>query len=126
MKLLFSSSDPREIERHVKRLVWARIPCSVCKDPADSSLGVWINEDVDFPRALSIFMNRATPRSLPHWVRAFDFTPTWDQRTGKPIPQPHQIRACCSLPTPSRASEGHDRNISLAPSVFQEFDSLAG
>jgi hypothetical protein len=72
MKLLFSSSDLGELGRLVKRLVWARIPCAVCKDPINSHLSVWIQRDIDFPLALHVFTNRDAPRRLPHWARALD------------------------------------------------------
>ena len=73
MKLLISSHDLDDLKRVVKRLVWASIPCAVCKDPRSSDLSVWIQQDLDFPLALRISVNRDAPRRLPHWARALDF-----------------------------------------------------
>ena len=75
MKRLFSSPDLAELGRLVKRLVWARIPCAVGKDPINSHLSVWIQRDIDFPLALHVFTNRDAPFRLPHWARALDFAP---------------------------------------------------
>jgi hypothetical protein len=72
MKLLFSSPDLGELEGLVKRLVWARIPCAICKDPVDAHLSVWIQKDIDFPSALHVFTHRNAPRPLPHWAQVFD------------------------------------------------------
>lgn len=72
MKLLYSSPDFADLGRLVKRLVWARIPCAVCKDALSSHLSVWIQQDIDFPSALHVFADRDTPRHLPHWARALD------------------------------------------------------
>jgi hypothetical protein len=72
MKLLISSADLAELERVVKQLVWAFIPCAVCKDPISSHLSVWIQQDIDFPLAVRVSVNRDAPRRLPHWARAFD------------------------------------------------------
>jgi hypothetical protein len=72
MKLLFSSPDLGELGGLVKRQVWARIPCAVCKAPVNSHLSVWIQRDIDFPLALHIFTHRHAPCRLPHWARALD------------------------------------------------------
>ena len=72
MKLLVSSDDLEDLERVVKRLVWACIPCAVCKEPGSSQLSVWIQQDLDFPLALRISVSRGAPRRLPHWARVFD------------------------------------------------------
>jgi hypothetical protein len=76
MKLLISSTDLEDLERVVKRLVWACIPCAVCKDPGGSHLSVWIQQDLDFPLALKLFLDRQKPRSLPRWACAL----------GSPVP----------------------------------------
>ena len=72
MKLLCSSSDLRELEGLVKRLVCVGIPCGVGKDSSTSQLSVWIQQDSDFPLALRIFASRTTPRRLPHWACVLD------------------------------------------------------
>jgi len=72
MKLLWSSSDLRELERLVKRLVHVCIPCAVCKDSVDSRLSVWVQQDHDFPLALKIFVDREAPRSVPPWAELLD------------------------------------------------------
>jgi hypothetical protein len=72
MKLLISSTDLDDLERVVKRLIWACIPCAVCKEPRSSHLSVWIQQDLDFPLALSVVMNRDRRSRLPHWARAFE------------------------------------------------------
>ncbi len=84
MKLLFSSSDSREVERTLKRLLWARIPCAVGRDPVNSYLAVWIQQESDFPRALNIFVNRNTPRPLPHWAQFLEPAPPVDKPTSLP------------------------------------------
>ncbi len=72
MKLLFLSAEPRELKQAVKRLLWARVRCGVGKDPTSSSLGVWVQEERDFPRALDIFMLRNRPRAVPYWAYLID------------------------------------------------------
>jgi len=72
MKLLISSADLDDLERVVKRLVWARIPCAVCKDCISSYLSVWIQRDIDFPLALRVVMNRGGRPRLPYWARALE------------------------------------------------------
>ena len=72
MRLLISSTDLDDLARVVKQLVWARIPCAVCKDPISSHLNVWIQQDIDFPLALRVSVNREAPRRLPHWARVYD------------------------------------------------------
>jgi len=72
MKLLCSSSDLRELERLVKRLVHVGIPCAVCKDSVNSQLSVWVQQDNDFPLALKIFVDRDAPRPLPPWAELLD------------------------------------------------------
>lgn len=72
MKLLISSADLDDLERVVKRLVCACIPCAVCKDPVSSHLSVWIQQDLDFPLALRVVMNRDGRARLPHWARVYD------------------------------------------------------
>lgn len=71
MKLLLSSPDLEELGRLVTRLVWARIPCAVCREPLNSYLGVWIQRDIDVPLALHVLANQKTPRRLPHWAGVF-------------------------------------------------------
>lgn len=68
MKLLCLSWEFGEVEGLVKRLVCVGIPCGVSKDSGNSQLGVWIQQDEDFPLALRIFANRPAPRRLPHWA----------------------------------------------------------
>jgi hypothetical protein len=72
MKLLCSSSDLRELEGLVKRLVCVGIRCAVSKDSGSSQLSVWVQQDNDFPLALRIFTNRPKPRPVPHWASALD------------------------------------------------------
>jgi hypothetical protein len=72
MQLLISSADLDDLERVVKRLVWARIPCAVCKDPVTAFLSVWIQRDADFPLALRAVMNRNRRSQLPDWARALE------------------------------------------------------
>jgi len=83
MKLLISSTDFDDLERVVKQLVWACIPCAVCKDPISSHLSVWIQQDIDFPLALRVSMNRDAPRRLPHWARVFDCALPATQRSAR-------------------------------------------
>jgi len=75
MKLLFSSPDLKEVVHHVKRLVWARIPCAVSKDPVTYGLSVWIQQDGDYLGALELFAHRAAPRPVAHWASALDPAP---------------------------------------------------
>jgi hypothetical protein len=72
MKLLITSTDLDDLGRLVKRLVWARIPCAVGKDPGTSHLSVWIQRDIDFPLALRVIVNREERPRLPHWARALE------------------------------------------------------
>lgn len=72
MKLLISSTDLDDLQRVVKRLVSACIPCAVCKDPDSSHLSVWIQQDLDFPLALRVVMNREERARVPHWARALE------------------------------------------------------
>ncbi len=72
MNLLFSSCDPPEVERTLKRLLWARIACGVGKDPVNSYLTVWIQRECDFRRAMTIFMHRSMSRPLPHWAAVLE------------------------------------------------------
>ncbi len=72
MKLLLSSYALEEVGCVVKRLVQARIPCGVCKDPINSYWSVWIQQDVDYPLALRIFTHHAEPRPLPPWACVLD------------------------------------------------------
>lgn len=83
MKLLIYSSDLNDLERVVKRLVCACIPCAVCKDPVNSHLSVWIQQDPDFPLALRVVMNREGRARLPHWARVYDSS----------LPGTHQVEA---------------------------------
>jgi hypothetical protein len=66
--LLCSSSDLREPERLVKRLVHAGIPCAVCKNSINSRLSVWVQQDHDFLLALNIFVDREALRPVPPWA----------------------------------------------------------
>jgi hypothetical protein len=75
MKALFSSSDLTAVGQLVKRLLFARIPCAVCKDPGQSYFSVWVQQDIDFAGALGILLHRAKSRSLPHWASALEFDP---------------------------------------------------
>ncbi len=68
MRLLVSSGDLRELERVLKRLLWARIPCAVGREKANAHLGIWIQQESDFHRALDIFLNRDKPRPVPCWA----------------------------------------------------------
>ena len=72
MKLLCSSSDLGELEWLVKRLMVLRIPCGVGKDPGESHLSVWIQQDSDFALGLRILVNRDKPRPLPSWACLLD------------------------------------------------------
>jgi hypothetical protein len=81
MRLLFSSPDLKEVVHHVKRLVWARIPCAVSKDPVTYCLSVWIQQDVDYIGALDLFVHRAAPRPVAHWASALDPTPSPDWKS---------------------------------------------
>ncbi len=74
MKLLICSADLHDLTQVVKRLVSASIPCAICKDPGGSHLSVWIQQDVDFPLALRVVMNREGRPRAPHWARALDVT----------------------------------------------------
>ena len=76
MKLLFSSPDLEEVGYHVKRLVWARIPCAVNQDPATSYLSVWIQQDSDYVGAVGLFTRRPAPRPVAHWASALDPSPS--------------------------------------------------
>jgi hypothetical protein len=76
MKLLFSSPDAEEVGRNVKRLVLARIPCAVCKDPVTSCLSLWIQQDGDYLAALELFARRAGPRPVAPWASALDPSPS--------------------------------------------------
>ena len=76
MKLLFSSPDLGELGHLVKRLVWASIPCAVCKDPVTSQLSVWVQQDIDLPLALRFVTHREARPRLPYWARALDSTPS--------------------------------------------------
>jgi hypothetical protein len=72
MRLLISTTDLDDLERVVKRLVCAYIPCEVCKEPDSARLNVWVQQDVDFPLALRILVNRGVRSRLPHWARALE------------------------------------------------------
>jgi hypothetical protein len=72
MKLLCASSDLGELQGLLKRLLRIGIPCAVCKDSNRSQLGVWIQQDEDFPLALKISVEREKPRPLPHWASLLD------------------------------------------------------
>jgi len=84
MKLLISSADLDDLQRIVKRLVCACIPCAVCKDPGSSHLSVWIQQDLDFPLALRVVMNREERASLPHWACALESALTVTKRSALP------------------------------------------
>jgi hypothetical protein len=85
MKLLTSSADFDDLQRVVKRLVCAFIPCAVCKDPGSSRLSVWIQQDHDFPLALHAVMNREERARLPHWSRALEASLPTNQRSAFPV-----------------------------------------
>ncbi len=72
MKLLFSSRDLADLSRLIRRLIWARVPCAVRRDPVSAGLEVWIQKDNDFPLALHVFTDRDAPRRLPYWARALE------------------------------------------------------
>ena len=103
MKLLITSSDFDDLERLVKRLVWARIPCAVRKDPGTSHLSVWIQRDIDFPLALRAVVNREERPRLPHWARALEPAPTVTDRSGLPatdgIAPPQELLVRSKTPT---------------------------
>jgi len=107
MKLLCSSTDLRELTWLVKRLVRVRIPCAVCKDSGNSHLSVWIQQDVDFPLAFRIFVNRERPRSVPHWAHLLESpAPVVEKRrppaTGKrslPVSEDRTLTATDGLDT---------------------------
>ncbi len=83
MKLLISSPDLDDLGQVVKRLVCACIPCAVCKDPVSSHLSVWIQQDIDFPLALRVVMNRDKRSGLPHWARVYEAaSPAANMRAG--------------------------------------------
>jgi hypothetical protein len=84
MKLLFSSCDLQEVERVLKQLLWARIGCAVEKDPANSYLNVWIQRGCDLRRAMRIFMERQTPRPLPHWASVLEWAAPAKKRSALP------------------------------------------
>src|SRR5512137_602970 len=84
MKLLTSSADFDDLQRVVKRLVCAGIPCAVCKDPGRSHLSVWIQQDRDFPLALHAVMKREERARLPHWARALEPSLPTNQRSALP------------------------------------------
>ena len=84
MKLLISSADLDDLQRVVKRLVWARIPCAVCRGPSNASLSVWIQRDIDFPLALRVVTNREGRPRLPHWARALEPALPAPKRSGLP------------------------------------------
>ena len=84
MKLLISSADLDDLQRVVKRLVCACIPCAVCKDPGSSHLSVWIQRDIDFPLALRVVVNRDERPRVPHWARALEPAPTVTERSALP------------------------------------------
>lgn len=96
MKLLIHSSELKDLERAVKRLVCACIPCAVCKDAGSAHLSVWIQQDNDFPLALRVVMNGGTRPSLPHWARVFDSLPPATDRRER------QDAALISLRGPTR------------------------
>lgn len=85
MNLLFSSCNLQEVERILKRLLWARIGCAVGKDPVSSYLNVWIQRDCDFRRAMCIFMNRNQSRPLPHWASVLESIAPVKKRSALPV-----------------------------------------
>ncbi len=111
MKLLFSSPDLSEVGYHVKRLLWAHIPCAVSNDPITSGLGVWIQRDVDYTGALKLFAHRAAPRPRAHWASALDPSPSPDTgtssttinatNTGSSRPSAAETVTCWDLSDPS-------------------------
>ena len=102
MKLLISSADLDDLERVVKRLIWACIPCAVCKDPRSSHLRVWIQQDSDFPLALRVVMNREGRSRLPHWARAFESALPAAKRSA--LPATNGIEPPRELPIQSKAA----------------------
>ena len=103
MKLLITSTDLDDLGRIVKRLVWARIPCAVCKDPGSSHLSVWIQRDIDFPLALRVVVNREERPRLPHWARALEPALTVTERAALPatkgIEPPQELLVQSKTPT---------------------------
>jgi hypothetical protein len=66
MKLLFSSPDLGAVGSLVKRLISARIPCAVFKDPANyAHLRVWLQRDTDFAAALPLLIPQLGQRRMP-------------------------------------------------------------
>ena len=103
MKLLITSTDLDDLGRIVKRLVCARIPCAVCKDPGSSRLSVWIQRDIDFPLALRVVVNREERPRLPHWARALESALTVTKRSALPatngIEPPRELLVQSKTPT---------------------------
>jgi hypothetical protein len=85
MKLLITSTDLDDLQRVVKRLVCAGIPCAVYRDPGSPHLSVWIQQDLDFPLAVRVVMNREERARLPHWARALEPSLTTNQRSASPV-----------------------------------------
>lgn len=95
MKLLCSSSDLRELEGLIKRLVCVGIRCAVSKDSSSSYLSVWVQQDSDFPLALRIFTSRSTPRPVPHWASVLDVPlPAVAEPAASPKQEPATPAAC--------------------------------
>ena len=104
MKLLCSSSDLRELEGLIKRLVCVGIRCAVSKDSGDSHHSVWVQQDSDFPLALRIFTNRSTPRPVPHWASLLDVPLPAVEKPAVPTkrePATPAVPAACGPGTPS-------------------------
>ncbi len=91
MKLLICSTDLDDLERVVKRLVCARIPCAVCKDPGSFRISVWIQQDFDFPLALRAVANREARARLPHWARVLEWTPPAVKDSASPTANEMQL-----------------------------------
>jgi len=66
MKLLFVSFDGEEVVKAVKQLLFAFVRCLVSKE--GTGWAVWVQDERDLPRALSIFKLWAKPRPLPAWA----------------------------------------------------------
>ena len=62
-KLLFISSNPREVTKTVSRLLQSRVRCEVRKERWNSCYGVWLQDQEDFPKALRIWRLSAKPKA---------------------------------------------------------------
>lgn len=68
MQLLASSTDFEDLALLIKRMVRAHIPSAVSKDPGNGQLGIWVQQDCDFPLALRVASTPPRQRRLPDWA----------------------------------------------------------